>query len=309
MTEQYKMSLHVADIYNLRGCIKLPLPKIVQDHIASLRITPAAYKPIRPVHKFNHGHHNYKKHNVAHSDNWREKTITEVARRIKEYDDPEYHQIVSLLNKVTKSSLNKLCDDTVELILKRDEVFRIRIVSLIVSNAVSQHFFAELMAMFVDNLCKKMPEIKEDLKSHLSMFDKLYDVSNIVLYPEQSDPEFDDKVIAWMKHKDSKRSYAKFMVHLYNRDLITIEDIMTSMDIVFTDVTETCQQPKTKHTEENATQLVDFIFEVAKASSTRELKDIVLKFIPSILSLSREKTPSLCMRSRFKLEDALKCVQ
>jgi hypothetical protein len=205
--------------------------------------------------------------------------------------------------------MSKLAEDSVELILKRDEVFRIRIVTLIVSTAVSQHFFVELMATFVDNLCKKIPEIKEDLKSHIGMFDKLYDMSNIVLYPDASDPEFDDKVVAWMNHKDKKRSYAKFMIHLYNRNLITIEEIMDPLHAVFREMGDTCKTPKTAHTEENATNLVDFIFEVSKATTSKDIKNALMEFIPVILLAPRESMPSLCMRSRFKLEDALKCVQ
>lgn len=303
------MSLGVAEIYNLRGCPKLPLPKIVQDNIASLRITPAAYKPPRPLHKFSHGHHHYKKHGPATSENWREKAIVDVTRRVKEYDDPEYHQIVSLLNKVTFSSMVKLAEDTIELILKRDDVFRLRIVALIVDNAIAQHFIADLMATFMYTISQKLPDIKEDLKSHIGMFDKLYDVNNIVLYPNKDDACFDDKIVQWMKHKDRKKAYAKFMIHLYNKNMITIEDIIDPLQSVFRDIGETCKTPKTPHTEENVTNLVDFVFEISKATTSPDIKKALVECIPGILLPPRESMPSLSMRSRFKLEDALKCVQ
>lgn len=235
--------------------------------------------------------------------------MVEVARRVKEYDDPEYHQIVSCVNKVTNATMTKLSDDTVQLINKRDDVFRLRIVALIVDNAVTQHFIADLMATFIDNIYKKIPEIKEDLKAHIGMFDKLYDVKNVLVYPSSDDAKFDDNVILWAKHKDKKKGYAKFMMHLYNKNLISIEDIMSPMDIVFSDMTETCYQPKTSHTDETVTQLVDFVFEISKATSSVDIKSILRKFIQTVLDFPRDKMPSLGMRSRFKLEDALKCVQ
>jgi hypothetical protein len=39
----------VADMYNMRSLEKLALPKLIQENIAKLRISPAHYRPVRPT--------------------------------------------------------------------------------------------------------------------------------------------------------------------------------------------------------------------------------------------------------------------
>jgi hypothetical protein len=71
------------------------------------------------------------------------------------------------------------------------------------------------------------------------------------------------------------------------------------------------KQPKTEQSEENTTQYVDFLFETAKIlpATAKSLRALMNLFIQTVLDIPRIELPSLNMRSRFKLEDAIKCVQ
>ena len=63
------MALTLEAVYSVRFGPKLPLPRIVQDNIAKLRITPAVYKPVKSYAK-----HSYKqKFNSSANEtkNWR----------------------------------------------------------------------------------------------------------------------------------------------------------------------------------------------------------------------------------------------
>jgi hypothetical protein len=68
---------------------------------------------------------------------------------------------------------------------------------------------------------------------------------------------------------------------------------------------------KTEQTEENATQYADFLYEIAKLlkPTAVELRGLLATKIDEILKRPRVELPSLNMRSRFKLEDTLKCVK
>jgi hypothetical protein len=84
------MSLTVAQVYGVRFAEKLSLPKIVQDNIAKLRITPVVFKPFRPQPRAPY----------RPKENWRENALVEAVRRVKERDDPEYDEVFSSLNKI-----------------------------------------------------------------------------------------------------------------------------------------------------------------------------------------------------------------
>jgi hypothetical protein len=124
------------------------------------------------------------------------------------------------------------------------------------------------------------------------------------------EPDYNEKVIQWMKQKDKRRGYAKFLTQLYIRDLVTDDIMKTAVEQVISEMNTMAKMPKTEQTEENTTQFVDFIFEssklIPKESSVRSLFKTALT---NILAIPRPEVPSLGMRSRFRLEDALKCVQ
>ncbi|MFZ4599142.1 MAG: hypothetical protein ACOYNN_10890, partial [Terrimicrobiaceae bacterium] len=107
------MSLTVAQVYGVRFAEKLSLPKIVQDNIAKLRITPVAFKPYRPPARA--------PYRAKPADNWRENALVEAVRRVKERDDPEYDEVFGSLNKIAPRTLDKMSEKVIVNIKKRDD--------------------------------------------------------------------------------------------------------------------------------------------------------------------------------------------
>lgn len=298
------MSLTVSQIYGVRFGAKLPLPKSVQDNIAKLRIMPVVYKPFRPA-----------KHTAFRPkqevQNWREKALATYVSKIKDKDDKDYHEIFAILNKLSLQNIQKLSENAVSIMSKRDEEFRLRITTLIFNKAITESMYAGILGDFALILQKEFPEVAEDLLTQAKMFTKLYDNSVTIVYPQSSEGDFDNKVILWMKQKQTRRGYAKFLTQLFVRNLVN-EDIMsTSLKDVIQELLVIAKQPKTEQMEENVTQYVDFLFESSKIlpANSNVLKELIRNAIQEILDIPRPELPSLSMRSRFRLEDVLKCVQ
>jgi len=306
------MSLTIAQVYSVRFGAKLPLPKSVQDNIARLRITPVAYKPFRPPPK--HGSFRPRHENNVRpilSENWREKSLSTYVSSLKDKGDPDYFEVFAILNKICAANLNELSKQVVEILRKRDEEFRLRVTTLLFDKAISEHLFAGVLADCAVKLNNEFPEVSEDLTTQAKMFTKLYDINTTLTYPLLTEPGFADKVIHWMKQKDKRRGYAKFLTQLFVRNLITEDVIVTSIKDVITEMILTAKQVKCDQTEENTTQYVDFLFESSKVlpSSAPELKKTIANALVEFLAIPRPELPNLCMRSRFRLEDTLKCVQ
>lgn len=296
------MSLTVAQVYGVRFGAKLSLPKIVQDNIAKLRITPVAFKPYRPPVRAPYR---------PKADNWRENALVEAVRRVKERDDPEYDEVFGSLNKIAHRTLDKLSEKIVQNIKKRDDIFRLRVTTLLFDMAISQSGYAILMADCAKKLVADISEIREDLLAQTEMFPKLYNMTETLTYPSSEEAGYGDKVVEWMKLKDKRRGYARFVTQLFVRELVEEKTVGECMTHVSADLTSMAKQPKTDQTEENTTQYVDFLFETAKVLPTtaNDLRTLMKTFIQSVLDIPRTELPSLNMRSRFKLEDAIKCVQ
>jgi len=297
------MSLTVAQVYGVRFAEKLSLPKIVQDNIAKLRITPVAFKPYRPPARA--------PYRSKPAENWRENALVEAVRRVKERDDPEYDEVFGSLNKIAPRTLDKMSDKVVSNIKKRDKIFRLRVTTLLFDMAISQSGYAILMADCAKKLVSEIPDIREDLLAQTEMFPKLYNMTETLTYPSSEEAGYADKVVEWMKLKDKRRGYAKFVTQLFVRDLVGEQTVGECMTHVASDLTGMAKQPKTEQSEENTTQYVDFLFETAKIlpDTAKELRILMKTFIQSVLDIPRPELPSLNMRSRFKIEDALKCVQ
>jgi hypothetical protein len=295
------MSLTVAQVYGVRFAEKLSLPKIVQDNIAKLRITPVVFKPFRPPPRAAY----------RPKENWRENALVDAVRRVKERDDPEYDEVFSSLNKIAPRTLDKLSEKIVLNIKKRDEIFRLRVTTLLFDMAISQSGYAILMSDCAKKLATDIPEIQEDLVTQTEMFPKLYNMTDTLTYPSSEEAGYSDKVVEWMKLKNKRRGYAKFMTQLFVRELVSEQTVGECMTHVSADLAAMAKQPKTEQSEENTTQYVDFLFETAKMlpSSAKALRILMKTFIQSVLDIPRIELPSLNMRSRFKLEDAMKCVQ
>ena len=295
------MSLTVAQVYGVRFAEKLSLPKIVQDNIAKLRITPVVFKPFRPPPRAPY----------RPKENWRENALVEAVRRVKERDDPEYDEVFSSLNKIAPRTLDKMSEKIILNIKKRDEIFRLRVTTLLFDMAISQSGYGILMADCAKKLTTNVPEIQDDLVAQTEMFPKLYNMTETLTYPSSEEAGYADKVIEWMKLKDKRRGYAKFMTQLFVRDLVSEQMVGECMAHVSADLATMAKQPKTEQSEENTTQYVDFLFETAKIlpATAKALRTLMKMFIQSVLDIPRAELPSLNMRSRFKLEDAIKCVQ
>jgi hypothetical protein len=298
------MALTVSAIYSVREMAKLPLPKLVQDNIAKLRITPMVFKPFhkpaaRPFHP---------KKSQA-NDNWRERMLVDIVRRVKEREDPEYSDIFGILNKITASSVEKLTRDAIERIQKRDETFRLRIATLLFDKAITNHGFASVTAESARIMVAEIPDMKEDIQTQVSMFPKLYNMTETLTFPTSADAEFDNKVIEWTKQKEKRRGYAKFLMELCLRELVSDECVKSGLRDVLNELNDVAKQPRTAQTEENVNQYAVFLYESAKLAKSSSIRSCIADSLKSILAIDKTLLPSLNMRCRFKLEDAFKLVQ
>lgn len=299
------MSLTVLDVYNVRFGQKLSLPKSVQDNIGRLRITPVAYKPVRTFVRNGPPRHR----SVATiSENWREKALVEMVRRVREREDPEYSDVFSIFNKITLSSLDKLSHDAIDLIQKRDDQFRLRVTTLLFDKAITQSAYSSVMAECAYRLNTVIPEIAEDLQAQILMFPKLYDISDTITFPSSTDDGFEDKVVAWMAQKNKRRGYAKFMMELFAKELIPETMVRSAFEQVVKELNDIAKYPSSERTVENTTQFVEFVFECSKIAKGA-LKEYLKTAVQGILAVPKTEFPSLNMRCRFKLEDALKLLE
>jgi hypothetical protein len=307
LTESYlliQMSLTVSQIYGVRFGTKLPLPKSVQDNIAKLRIMPVVYKPFRPAK-----HLTFRPKNDV--QNWREKALATYVSKIKDKDDKDYHEVFAILNKLSLQNIQRLSEQAITIVSKRDDEFRLRITTLVFNKAITESMYAGILADFALVLQREFPEVAEDLSTQAKMFTKLYDNNVTLVYPQMSEPDFDNKVILWMKQKQTRRGYAKFLTQLFVRNLVNEEILANSLQDVIQEMLLIAKELKTEQAEENVTQYVDFLFESSKVlpKTSTVLKELIKKAVEGILSIPRTELPSLSMRSRFRLEDILKCVQ
>jgi len=296
------MELSNALIYSMRFVDKLILPKVILDSISKLRLIPATYRPNRPKAKF-----------VPRPEveNWRTSILMEVVRKVRETDDADYDEIFAIFNKIAAPTLDKLSGEALDILAKRDENFRLRVSTLLFDKAIKGSVYAALMTSFALKINQKIPEFSEDLETHVQMFTKIYDMNDTLLFPKIEDPEFENKVVAWSKQKDIRRGYARFLTHLYTKNLVTAKPLQESMQRVLQDLKNTITEPKAEQSEENVTQFADFLFEIAKILNPTavELRGLIFSQLSEILARPRAELPSLNMRSRFKLEDTVKCVK
>jgi hypothetical protein len=302
------MTLTVSQIYDVRFSPKLSLPKSVQDSIAKLRITPVTYKPFRPPPK--HGG-SYKLTYSRPTGNWRERTLAVYVSKITDKSDVDYNEVFSILNKLTSKNIGKLSVDAVETLKKRDDDFRLRVTTLLFNKAITESMYAGVMAELASILNKEFPDVSEDLSIQAKMFPQLYDTHTTLVYPSSTEADYTEKVVLWMKQKQKRRGYATFLTQLFLKNLIDEETMTTTIQDVLVEIVATAKQAKTPQTEENTTQYVDFLFESAKVlpSTSKTLKETIKVGLKNMLELPRTDLSSLCMRSRFRVEDTLKCVQ
>jgi hypothetical protein len=295
------MTITTLEMYAVRSLAKIALPQIIQDNIAKLRVTPMVFKPFhKPANRQNH----------RKPDNWREKALVDAVRRVREREDPEYSEIFAIFNKITMASIEKLSNEAVGYIQKRDESFRLRVATLLFDKAITQHAFAAVMAECATRMSMKIPELKEDIQAQVAMFPRLYNINETLTFPHSSDADFDNKVIECMKQKEKRRGYAKFMMELYIRNIVSEECVKDGLKDILSELADVVKQPASAQTEENAHQFAVFLYETGKLTKQDTILRSYLKdSIDMLLRLDRTTLPSLNMKSRFKLEDAFKLVQ
>ena len=248
-------------------------------------------------------------HPKKSADNWRERVLVDMVRRVKEREDPEYSDIFGIFNKITASSVEKLTKDAIELIKKRDDTFRLRIATLLFDKAITNHAFASVMAESARIMAAEIPDMKDDIQAQISMFPKLYNMNETLTFPSGTDGDFDNKVIEWTKQKEKRRGYAKFLMELCLRDLVSDDCVTSGLQDVINELNDVARQPRSAQTEENVGQYAMFLYESAKLSKAPSIRSFIAESLKTVLSTNKSELSSLNMRCRFKLEDAFKLVQ
>jgi hypothetical protein len=291
-------------IYSLRFEAKLCLPDAMKARIGQLRVIPAQYRPARPMRA-------KREYTPLDKANWRSSIIADIVRKVRETTDPQYDEMFGIFNKIADQNMDKLSQEAIAILVGRDQEFRLRVTALLFDKAIRGSAYARVMADLAMILNAKIPEVSEDLAIHVQMFGTLYDMKDTLTFPKIDEPGFDDKVVEWAKQKDVRRGYARFLTHLYSRELVSGQALQESMQKVLMDLKDTLVQAKSEQSEENVTQFADFIYEIAKLlkATAVELRGLILSNVEGILDRPRPELPSLNMRSRFKLEDAVKCVK
>lgn len=304
------MTLIVSDVYNVRFGTKIPLPRTVQDRISKLRITPVAYTP--PIRQFVRNNGQRYRPVVQSSENWREKALVDIVRRVKERTDPEFKDVYSIVNKLTMPSIDKLSHDMITILQKQDEQFRLRVTTLLFDKAIILGQYSKVMAECIYRLNIVIPEIAEDLQAQIEMFPKLYDMTDTITHPSSSEPEYDMKVIAWTSQKNKRRGYARFMMELFAKELISETLVRNAFEQVLKELNDSARCVSSEVTIENTTQFVEFVFECSKIAKG-ESNEYIKKSVRELLGVDKDnfKTtyPSMNMKSKFKLEDALKLLE
>ena len=282
--------MDISTFYTLRSSPRDPLDETIRQIISKLKIS---FKPSfrRPV---------FKRAPAEETTNWRELALLSVHRKVREKDDLDYDEVNAFLNKLTKQTYDKMMVSIMERLDKRDSMFRLRVTTLLFDRGVTQTFYASLMVDAYKDIAGAYPDARQDLMVQVMMFDKLYDSANVTIVPSQTDPTYNEAIIAWYKQKERKRTFAVYVAELFSRGLIPQELMSGFVKTIADDLKESVRQPKTPTAEEHVDALVRFVFAVA--AKVPEVKDPVKQ----VLAIPKAETPCLNMKSRFKLDDSLK---
>lgn len=279
------------DIQNIYAARNMPRPSLGEDILSIISKLKISFKPA-----FRRGPVNRRREPEV---NWRESALVDVVRKVREKDDVDYNEISSAMNKLNKSNYTKLMTDVLARLANRDAMFRLRITTLLFDRAISQTFFATMMADAYADIIKANPDALQDLASQTTMFEKLYDMGNVTIIPPSTDPGYAEAIITWTKQKEIKRGFAVYVSELYKRGLVPEDTMMGFLKTVADELNESIRAPKTDMNEEHVDALVRFLFAV---STKIPLKAALSR----VLAIPKAETPSLTFKSRFKLEDAMK---
>jgi hypothetical protein len=298
------MALSVELVYSVRFFEKINLPQIIKDNISRLRCTPVPYKPERTFNRNRRHRPNNFARLASSSGDWRISKILNFSKIVKDQQDAQYSEIIGIVNKLSPQNIEKLSSDALKIMQTKDEDFRLRVTTLLFDRAITQPTFSKIIAECAFLLDTVIPEISEDLEAQISVFPTLYNMNETLTFPDTTDP-YDERLVQWVKQKDKRRGYARFMMALFTKEMINESVVKPALEQIIEDLKETVKQPKTPLTEENITQFVVFLFE-ASTEVNGELKQYLKETIKTILDTPKAEMPSLTMKSKFKLEDAFK---
>lgn len=294
-------------LYALKNTNLLPLPKMVAEVIQTLHRVqvPQGFVKKPRVHRLQ------RKTHADMAADWRTAALVDVRRRVKEKDDPEYAEVFSILNKLSKQTYDKLSDQVLALLQKRsaDPLFRLRVVTLIFTKSIDQQAWHELYASLLKKIADSYPPETDDGESvicddlrvscNLDSFSKLYAEEAVVL-PAGDSEGFDDAVIQWTKQKARRRGFMLIMTDLFKMELVDETLMKDALDVLLSDIQEAVGCPKTSATEEYLAQTISTLFDMVSALRgniiLKPVKPIVLPYLSA----------GLPMRCKFKLEDVVK---
>jgi hypothetical protein len=280
--------MDIAVIYAARS---VPRPSLGEDILAIIAKLKISFKPVF--------RRNFRAPRRNEEEDWRNAALVSAVRKVKEKDDPDYSEIVSNINKLSKSNYTRLMTDFLERIKKRDAMFRLRVTTLLFDFGIKSNFYAPIMADAYKDIAAAHPEALQDLVTQTSMFTKLYDMDNVIIVPPSTESGYNDAIVAWTKQKELKRGFAVYLGELYSRGLVPQETMATYVSSMLEDLRETIKTPKSPVKEEHVDALVRFVFAVSSKVDIRTP-------IRALLALPRPETPNLTMKSRFSLEDSTK---
>jgi hypothetical protein len=296
------MSVTAQMIYSVRY-LPHKLPESILSRLLSLPTVPAPYKAFRGG-----GGGGGKK--LVVNDNWRKDAYINVVRMVREKGDPDYEEINGCLNKVAQSSLFKLTDKIIEILKKNDEMFRLRAMTLIFDFATRNDISSTLMSQISKRICDAIPESSEDVNTQIDMFPEVYNMNNTLVIDSKAG-DFSDARCEYVRLRNQRKEYASFMMKLVLLGLVDVSVADEWIAKVLGDITEVAKQPKTPQTEENMSQLIEFLFQISTklTPEMKFIKDKIAESLRTILAIPRAELPSLNTRTKFKIEDTLKnCV-
>jgi hypothetical protein len=294
------MAVTTQMIYSVRY-LPHKLPTSILNRLELLPTVPAPYKVFR-------GGGGGKK--VIVNDNWRKDAYVNIARMVREKGDPNYEEINSCLNKIAQSSLFKLTDKIIEILNKTDEMFRLRVVTLIFDFATRNDISSTLMSQILKRISDAIPASIEDINTQIEMFPEVYNMNNTLVI-DSKEGDFSDNRCEYVRLRNQRKEYASFMMKLVLQGLVDISVAEDWINKMLGELVDLVKHPKTDQSEENVVQIVEFLFQVSSklTPNMATLKDQIAESLKAILAIPRSELPSLNMRTKFKIEDTIKkCV-
>jgi hypothetical protein len=304
-----------AALYSLRETNLIPLPKGIQDVIATIHLAPTA-----PTFRKTGGAR--RKHDI--DSNWRSRVLVEFHKRIKESDDPAYDECRMTLNKLVKSNVDRVVDVLLKAIVAAGaaaaaaaagaqedaaaDMFRLRIVNLLFHQGITMPSYSALLADVTKAVIDAHPDAKDDLAANCNMdaLNAMFNMSETIPFPSSELPDFEDLVCKWNKQRERRRGFIVFVSDLFVRGLVDMVVMKSAVDMVLPDLESNMRSPATSILTENVDQTITLLFEIMRAVSKSAMGTEIKERIAPILRLPRTEFPCLGMRSRFKMEDILK---